>query len=311
MCSVLPLVCQFNWVYFAFARFFTKHFLCFFQVNIKAKAIELKSEGHNVLQNDTFLEKRTFLIADKTGAIELTMWGLQHTIEIGSWYDFTSVSFRTFQGKKFLSTTKDTHVSSAICTDTTCTVEETTSESVTAEIIGAKVKIIHLCPMKHRLPDMPLSCTRVMCHRCDMYYKATVISVHTSAKLTIRTTSNDIKTVDIENQVIQTAVHIPHTATPDTITDSLLNLPTMTLTLHHNYVTQLTHPPAFPSTTQTGIPKITISPPTPIQSSELDELESILKEDFPSENNSPTKTTPPSPPHPLDDDIVPATPQVD
>jgi len=89
---------------------------------------------------------KRIVIADKTGVIELTMWGLQHTIEIVSWYDFicVSVSFRTFQGKRILSTTKDTHVSIAICTDTTCTVEETASESITVEIIGAKVKIIHL-----------------------------------------------------------------------------------------------------------------------------------------------------------------------
>jgi len=122
--------------------------------------------------------------------------------------------------------------------------------------------MIQLCPLKHYLPDMPLSCTRVMRHRCGIYYKYTVISVHTSAKLTIRTTCNNIKTVDIENQVIQSAVQIPHTATPDAITDSLLNLPTMTLTLHHNYVTQLTHQPAFPSTNQTAIPKITLTTQT-------------------------------------------------
>lgn len=127
-------------------------------MNIKEKAIELKSEGHNVLQNDIkfLLEKRTHVIADKTGVIELTMWGLQQTIEIGSWYDFTSVSFRTFQGK-FLSTTKDTQISMAVCTDTTCTVEETMSESITAQIIGAKVKLIHLCLLKYCLADLPQS----------------------------------------------------------------------------------------------------------------------------------------------------------
>ncbi len=134
-----------------------------------------------------FLKKKKNIFADQTGVIEVTMWGLQHDVEIGSWYDLTNVSFRTFQGKKFLSTTKDTQVSAVDSTHSTCSVERTQSQHITADIIGAKVKIIHLCPLKHCLPDMPLSCTRVLRVRCDTHYKSSVISVHTSARLTITT----------------------------------------------------------------------------------------------------------------------------
>lgn len=185
------------------------------------------------------------------------MWGLQHDVEIGSWYDLTNVSFRTFQGKKFLSTTKDTQVSAVDSTHSTCSVERTQSQHIIADIIGAKGKIIHLCPLKHCLPDMPLSCTRVLRVRCDTHYKSSVISVHTSARLTIRSTCNEIKLVHIENREIQSAVQIPHDATPDTITDTLLDLPTMNFTLHQDHVTQLAYPPTYPSRKQAAIPMIT------------------------------------------------------
>jgi len=233
------------------------------------------------------------------------MWGLQHTIEIVSWYDFicVSVSFRTFQGKRILSTTKDTHVSIAICTETTCTVEETASESITIIIIGAKVKIIHLWTIKHRLPYMPLSCNRVMsqmwhvlqinCHFCAHICQINIQDHMQQHQNSHWKPSNSVSSADSPHQ-----------------TRSLILCWTcQQWPLHFTInVTQLTHPPAFPSTDQTAILKITFSPPTPTRSSDLEELECLLKEDFPSENDSPTKTTPLSPPYPLDEDIIPATP---
>lgn len=220
------------------------------------------------------------------------MWGLQQTIEIGSWYDFTSVSFRTFQGK-FLSTTKDTQISMAVCTDTTCTVEETMSESITAQIIGAKVKLIHLCLLKYCLADLPQSDVSQMWHILQIQCN---FCAHI-CQINHLTTCNDIKTVNIENQVIQSAVQIPHTghnhwfsvqpANNDPYTSPQLCHPA------HLSISLSIHKP-------NSHPNDHVSPPTPTPSSDLEELECLLKEDFPSENDSATKTTPLSPPHPLD-----------
>jgi len=106
------------------------------------------------------------------------------------------VSFRTFQGKKkkeeILSSTKDMHFYSHLYW------HHMLCKALQQKKKWCKSYISHLCTIKHRLPDMPLSCTRLMCHRCDMYYKYAVISVHTSTKLTIRTTCDD-KAVNIEN----------------------------------------------------------------------------------------------------------------
>ncbi len=139
---------------------------CFFsfvlQVNITAKCVQLESEGHNFLQDGTFLEKTTYTIADTTGVVELTVWGPQHNINFDSWFYMTNLSLRIFKGKTFLSTTKDTTFSPTPCTNTTFPIELTTSKHITANIIGAKVNITYICPLKHRLQDMALSCSRVL-----------------------------------------------------------------------------------------------------------------------------------------------------
>ncbi|XP_058625951.1 uncharacterized protein LOC131536829 isoform X3 [Onychostoma macrolepis] len=67
-------------------------------VNIRAKCIQLESEGHNILQDGTFLEKTTCTIADTTGVVERTVWGLQHNINIESWFYMTNLSLCIFQG---------------------------------------------------------------------------------------------------------------------------------------------------------------------------------------------------------------------
>ncbi|XP_058628874.1 uncharacterized protein LOC131538779 [Onychostoma macrolepis] len=225
------------------------------RVNITAKCIQLESEGHNILQDGTFLEKTTYTIADTTGVVELTVWGPQHNMNIDSWFYMTNLS-RVFQGKKFLSTTKDITFSTIACTDTTHPIEVTTSEHITANIIGAKVNITYICPLKHQIKDMALSCSRVLCNNCDIFYKSDVIILHTHAKLTIQTTDN-IKTLNIENKVIRSVVQISKTATTDTIMDSLLDLPRMQITIHNNSITHLAYPePSHPETT----PLITFSP---------------------------------------------------
>lgn len=196
-------------------------------------------------------------MADTTGVIELTVWGPQHNIKIDSWFNITNLSLRMFQGKNFLSTTKDTTFSATTCTDATFPVQLTTSEHITAHIIGAKVNVTYICPFKHQLKDMALSCSRVLCKKCDTFYKSDVIILHTHAKLTIQTTDN-IKTLNIENKVIRSAVQIPKTATTDTIMDSLLDLPIMHLTIHNNSITHLAYlEPSHPETTAL----ITFSPP--------------------------------------------------
>ncbi|XP_058625948.1 uncharacterized protein LOC131536829 isoform X1 [Onychostoma macrolepis] len=137
-------------------------------VNIRAKCIQLESEGHNILQDGTFLEKTTCTIADTTGVVERTVWGLQHNINIESWFYMTNLSLCIFQGKKFLSTTKDT----------TFPIELTTSECITANIMGAKVNGTYICPLKHQLKDMALSCSRVLCHKCDILQVRCDYSTH-------------------------------------------------------------------------------------------------------------------------------------
>lgn len=236
------------------------------RLNVKAKCVGLESQGHNILQDDTFLEKTNYTIADTTGAIELAVWGLQHTLKLESWFNMTNLSLRMFKGIKFLSTTKDTNISPITCTDTTFPIPPTTSEDITAGIVGAKVNIIYICPLKHVLKDIPLSCSRILCNRCDIFYKSETILLHTQARLTIKTqTSDNMKTVNIENN-IRSMVKIPHTATTDMITDLLLDLPTMHMTIHNDCITHLKYEePSHTNIHQETTPLITLSPATHAQ----------------------------------------------
>lgn len=77
------------------------------QVNVKAKTIQQKSQGHNFVCDGTFLRNTTSVIADKTASIDLTVWG-EDDITTGCWYLFTNVSMRKIQGTTFLSSTRDT-----------------------------------------------------------------------------------------------------------------------------------------------------------------------------------------------------------
>lgn len=69
------------------------------QVNVKAKVILQKSQGHNFVRDGTFLLNATYTIADKTASIDLTVWNHDdnYKITIGKWYLFSNVSVHQFQ----------------------------------------------------------------------------------------------------------------------------------------------------------------------------------------------------------------------
>lgn len=67
------------------------------QVNVKAKVILQKCQGHN-FGDGTFLLNTSYTIADKTASIDLTIWNnndsSRRNITIGQWYLFSNVSVR-------------------------------------------------------------------------------------------------------------------------------------------------------------------------------------------------------------------------
>ncbi|XP_026102351.1 uncharacterized protein LOC113116484 [Carassius auratus] len=268
------------------------------RVNITAKLIQRESEGHAFLQDDVLLEKAVYTIADTTGIMELTVWGEQN-LQLDSWFYITNVSLRMFRGTKFLSTTKDTKFTPTTCTDPTFPLQPTTSEQVTGNIIGAKVTIIYICPLKHKLHNMALSCTRVLCDKCDIFYRTDAITLHTHARLKITTTTSDeIKSVNIENHVLRATIQIPKNATTDTIMDSILDLPTMNITIHNHYITHLAYPEkSHTDTPQPNSPLVHFSPPTqpPAPSEDLAELDLFMVESPLDTQPKVNQPTPPSP----------------
>lgn len=93
-------------------------------------------------------------------------------------------------------------------------------------------------------------------------------------------------------------MQIPKTATTDTIMDSLLDLPTMQMTIHNQYITHLAYlEPSHPDTHQQTTPLISFSPPTQSLSptnDDLEELDLFMADDSPTDNQ-PKADRPPAP----------------
>ncbi|XP_077096320.1 uncharacterized protein LOC143747410 [Siphateles boraxobius] len=260
------------------------------RVNVKAKIIQQKSQSHNFVRDRTFLTNITYVIADKTTSIDLTVWG-EEDITTGGWYFITNVSVRKFQGATFLSSTRDSKFTKITCHESVCQVEHTTSQNLTADIIGTQVNVLYICPLKHPIPDMPLSTYKVHCEKCNTFYISSCITNYTHGTLKIKTPT-EIKNVQIENKFIKSIINVPDTANIDTIIDTLLELPPVRMTLHQNNITHIET--IKPHTKQLDIPNIIITP-SPTESSTTlfpshEDIEQFMV-DFPENTLSPSTST--------------------
>ncbi len=82
-----------------------------------------------------------------------------------------------FQGITFLSTTKDNRLTKLTSQEDTYQVEHATSQKLTADITGATIDVLHICPLKHKIADMTLS--KVHCEKCNTFYKSSCITHYT------------------------------------------------------------------------------------------------------------------------------------
>ncbi|XP_042601184.1 uncharacterized protein LOC122140673 [Cyprinus carpio] len=267
------------------------------RVTVKAKVIQLQSRGHNFIRDGTFLQNTYYLIADETAAMDLTVWG-ESKITVDCWYEISNVSIRTFQDKQFLTTTKDTNFTIVTCQNPTHPVEEnTTIQTVTAEIIGATIYILHICPQQHKITNMPLSASRVNCQKCDTFYRSSSITTYTHGSITINTTKG-VQTLNIENHYIESIVSITHDSTTDHIIDTILALPPVNISIYKNNITNI----SLEDTRSTQTPKITITPPMDTSESLYGtDMENLMAEDFftstPSTSTATTTASPAIIPH--------------
>lgn len=256
--------------------FFVFPFSCSpLQVTVKAKVIQLQSHGHNVVHDSTFLQNTYYTIADETAAIDLTVWG-DSRVTTNSWYEISNDSIRTFKDKLLLTTTKDTNSTILSCRNPIHPVENTTAQTVTADIIGATVHLIHICPRQHKIANMPLSASRVNCQKCETFYKSSSVTTYTHGTITVKTTKG-VQTLNIENHSIESIVNITHNSTTDHIIDAILALPPVNISIYKNNINislqQDTH------SIQT--PKITITRPMDSsQSLYATDLENRMADDF-------------------------------
>ena len=76
-------------------------------VTLTAKVLRKKESILQHLQNGPSMMRTPYIIADSTGAVELTLWGVPEQISVGNSYIFKKVTVKCFDSKE-LSTNPET-----------------------------------------------------------------------------------------------------------------------------------------------------------------------------------------------------------
>ena len=82
----------------------------FFQVTVTAKVLQQKESIQQQFGHGSSMLRTTFIIADDSGSIELTLLGSAGQIKVGSSYTFNSVTVKTFDQKNKMSTNPDSNI---------------------------------------------------------------------------------------------------------------------------------------------------------------------------------------------------------
>ncbi|XP_026111838.1 uncharacterized protein LOC113089576 [Carassius auratus] len=119
---------------------------------------------------DTESEVKSCRIGDQTGMIQLSLWDNQiDMVKIGTTYEFTNLSTRTFSGKTYLTTTRNTKITqqnTAVLLPTTSDTEDvdTQTNTITQTIEGSTISMKKLCPKCHST-QLDFN-TKLNFHRC-------------------------------------------------------------------------------------------------------------------------------------------------
>ena len=136
------------------------------QVSLTAKILDQKETVQQTLhRTNKKLNRTTFIIADKTAAIELTYWGDDADLKVGSTYHFSSITVKLFQTKK-LSTTKETTI---VEVEDVGPVARYTSDEVKLEvtIMGINLSTDSVCVFCGNKIQINEDLSTVKCNTCN------------------------------------------------------------------------------------------------------------------------------------------------
>ncbi|KAG5270751.1 hypothetical protein AALO_G00196240, partial [Alosa alosa] len=147
----------------------------FQKVNVTAKAVKLCEEGDGVTRQKVVMKKATYIIADATASVPLTIWG-NNLINVDCWYSFSNVSVRRNLGSTVLTTTAETLISTTVEQATTVVFKEDSSEIIRGEIASAEAKVVHVCPKRHEITSVNVDSPITRCEMCKTFWKTKYVT---------------------------------------------------------------------------------------------------------------------------------------
>ena len=184
-------------------------------VTVKGKVVTVKDP---VIVGERKLKLAEAVFADASGSIALDIWEAIDTIKEGNWYCLSNVQVRLWSGKKKLSTSFRTTVSSI--TDETATVNISPSfaggeqKSIEAESVTSNVEIFSIEKVERFLKC--LNCKKkiiqvssssvVHCDRCGHTMKSVRCSIGFCARVLVDTDKGSRITLKLFEDVLQKVI---------------------------------------------------------------------------------------------------------
>lgn len=136
---------------------------------LEAAVYDMQPSSNTITFWNKECEVRTCFIADTTADIELVLWeGHIGLVKTNNSYTFTNLTTRHFNGKTTLTTTRQTTIMplemQIAFTPPDATTQKATLNNLTAEVEGAVINLLKLCPKCHT-PQKDFT-TKNKFHRC-------------------------------------------------------------------------------------------------------------------------------------------------
>ncbi|MGL5899886.1 MAG: hypothetical protein ACRCZW_09555 [Lactobacillaceae bacterium] len=176
------------------------HFFHSLQISkLDAAVCKIEPCSTTVTVRETDCEVRTCYIADETATIELSLWEKHiELVQPNQSYSFTNLTTRTYRDITTLTTTRQTTITplhkpiSYTPLDPTTT-GQTPLRSLTAELEGAIIHLMKLCPKCHTpQKDLTLKEQFHRCHSCKILRKCTSYLTKCNGTLTFRVNDEEI-----------------------------------------------------------------------------------------------------------------------
>ena len=181
------------------------HVQCFiFQITVTAKVVKKIETVQQELSFNRTMKRTTFIIADATAAIQLTLWGPEEQILVDNCYKFENLSIKTFECTK-LSTTPYTKIIK--CKEIEDVVDETLIlckgiAVVTGTISGATIEIQNKCFFCKNAVTINEDITSLKCNTCNKRQLVTTVLKEIKTEITVTTSNNNIETYNVPRDIL-------------------------------------------------------------------------------------------------------------